>query len=141
MQEQPQDNQPAKSAPAGSIDDPRKLRAGYFENIGLTAAHIGDAVRSEGKRLRNTDYFSIVALPVFSLILAIFATNMMLTPYRPFGVLAFFLALMYFIGARIGVIRALSARQAHLIFNIMLATFMLGCTFALLIFEVLRSLP
>jgi hypothetical protein len=54
---------------------------------------------------------------------------------------AFFLSLLYFIGARIGVLRALSARHTHLIFNVLLATFMLGCTFALLIFEIMRTLP
>jgi hypothetical protein len=130
--------QPAGPSP---VDDPKKLRAGYFQSIFETAQHIRDSVGSEGNRLRNADYISIICLPVFSLILAVFATNIMLTNYRPIFVVAFFLSLLYFIGARIGVLRALSARHTHLIFNVLLATFMLGCTFALLIFEIMRTLP
>lgn len=138
MQDSPANKEPAM---AGPVDDPKKLRAGYFENLAATASHIGSSIRSEGKRLRNSDYFSIAALPIFAILLAVFAGNWMLTAARPFAVLAFFVALLYFIGARIGIVRSLTPRQAHLIFNIILATFMLGCTFALLIFELIRTLP
>jgi len=142
MQEQPNMNDATpQPADASAIDDPKKLRAGYFQNIFETFTHIRQSVASEGNRLRNADYISIICLPIFSLLLAVFATNIMLTSYRPLFVLGFFGALLYFIGARIGVLKALSARHTHLVFNIILATFMLGCTFALAIFEVMRTMP
>jgi uncharacterized membrane protein len=125
---------------AGADDDPKKLRSGYFEGIAETMEHVRSAIASEGKRLRTSDVLSIVLLPIFALLLAIFAANIMLTPYRPLFAVLFFFALLYFIGGRIGVLRALTPRQTHLLFNIILASFMLGCTMALLIFEVMRYL-
>jgi uncharacterized membrane protein len=126
---------------AGAVDDPKKLRSGYWVSIAETCKHVRTSIQSEGKRLRTTDYVSIILLPVFALLLAVFAANIMLTTYRPFFAVAFFIALLYFIGARIGVLRALTPRQTHLTFNVIIATFMLGCTFALLVFEVIRLLP
>lgn len=126
---------------AGAADDPKKLRAGYFESIVETGKHVRTAIAAEGKRLRTSDYFSIICLPVFALLLAVFAANIMLTTYRPLFALAFFVSLLYFIGARIGILRALTTRQTHLIFNVIIATFMLGCTFALLVFEIIRLIP
>jgi len=133
-------NEPSTQA-AGASDDPKKLRIGYFEGIVETVKHISVSINSESKRLRNSDYFSVIALPIFAVLLAVFAANIMLTTYRPFFALAFFCSLLYFIGARIGVLRVLTTRQTHLVFNVILATFMAGCTFALLVFEVIRLLP
>lgn len=132
-------NEPSTQA-AGASDDPKKLRLGYFDALVETAKHVQMSIAAESKRLRNSDYFSIICLPVFALLLAVFAANIMLTTYRPLLALAFFCALLYFIGARIGVLRVLTTRQTHLLFNVILATFMLGCTFALLVFEVIRLL-
>jgi uncharacterized membrane protein len=129
------------SQAASASDDPQKLRAGYWQSIGETATHVRKSIVSEGKRLRTSDYFSIICLPVFALLLAVFAANIMLTAYRPLFAIAFFGALLYFIGARIGILRVLTTRQTHLVFNVIIASFMLGCTFALLIFEVIRLLP
>jgi len=129
------------SQAAGAQEDPQKLRAGYWKSVADTCKHVKTSIASEGKRLRTSDYFSIICLPIFALLLAVFAANIMLTAYRPLFALAFFGSLLYFIGARIGILRALTARQTHLTFNVIVATFMLGCTFALLVFEAIRLMP
>jgi hypothetical protein len=133
-------NDPGTQA-APASDDPKKNRAGYFQAISETVQHVQNSIASEGKRLRTSDYISIIALPIFAVLLAIFAANLMLTEYRPIFAVAFYVALLYFIGGRIGVLRVLTPRQTHLVFNILLATFMLGCTFALLVFEAIRLMP
>src|ERR1700730_2738954 len=82
---------------SGASDDPKKMRAGYFENIFETTKHIQNSIASEGKRLRTSDYVSIILLPIFALLLAVFAANVLLTSYRPVIVGLFFATLLYFI--------------------------------------------
>jgi hypothetical protein len=79
-------------------------------------------------------------LPIASIMLAVCSAMPGGLSIRPFLVTTFLLALLYFIGARIGILRALTLRQTHLIMSIISATFMLGATFALLMYEVMRSL-
>jgi hypothetical protein len=135
--------QPSAAGSGGSVpvDDPRKLRLGYWRNITETVKHIRTSIAAEGKRIRASDYISIICLPVFSLLLAVFATNIILTPWRPLLVFVFFSVLLYFIGGRIGIMRSMSARETHLMFNILMATFMVGVTFSMLVFELIRNLP
>ncbi len=38
---------------SGASDDPKKMRAGYFENIFETIKHIQSAIASEGKRPKD----------------------------------------------------------------------------------------
>jgi hypothetical protein len=64
-----------------------------------------------------------------------------LTTWRPLLVFVFFSVLLYFIGGRIGIMRSMSARETHLMFNILMATFMVGVTFSMLVFELIRNLP
>ena len=126
--------------PVGIAADPKALRATYFENIGASWKHICQAMATEGKKLRGTDYVSVILLPIASVTLAICSATPSGLAIRPFLVTAFCLALLYFIGARIGILRALTLRQTHLILSIISATFMLGATFALLMFEIMRQL-
>lgn len=141
MQEPSKANQqpagPGSSAPA----DPKALRMGYWRSVNLTMKHIASAVSSEGQRVRSTDIGPIVAVAVFSVLIAVFASSVILTPFRPLLVLLFLLTLLYFIGGRIGIMRNFNARETHLVFNMMIAMFMLGCTASLLLFEIIRSLP
>ncbi|HEY9773746.1 MAG TPA: hypothetical protein V6C81_08040 [Planktothrix sp.] len=139
MSEQPT-QQPAPAGDSAKVD-PKSLRMGYWQSVALTMKHIQASVSSEGQRVRSSDILPIVSIAVLAVLIAIFAGNAMLSSARPFLVLAFFLTLLYFVGGRIGVMRSLNSRQTHLIFNMLIAMFMLGCTASLLLFEVLRTLP
>lgn len=123
----------------GAAVDPKTMRASYLENVGASFKHIRDAMDAEGKKLRGSDYVSVLMLPVASVALAICSAMPGGLTIRPFLVTAFCLALLYFIGARIGILRALTLRQTHLLLSIICATFMLGATFALLMYEIMRS--
>lgn len=120
--------------------DPKALRASYLENVSHSMKHIQDAINSEGKKLRGSDYISVLMVPIASVMLAICSAIPGGLAVRPFLVTAFALALLYFIGARIGILRALTHRQTHLIMSIISATFMLGATFALLMYEIMRNI-
>ena len=126
--------------PVSAAADPKAMRASYMENVGASMKHIQDALETEGKKLRGTDYISVLMLPVASVMLAICSAMPGGLAVRPFLVTTFCLALLYFIGARIGILRALTLRQTHLVLSIISATFMLGATFALLMFEIMRSI-
>ncbi len=126
--------------PVSAAADPKAMRASYMENVGASMKHIQEALETEGKKLRGTDYISVLLLPIASVLLAICSAMPGGLALRPFLVTTFGLALLYFIGARIGILRALTLRQTHLILSIISATFMLGATFALLMYEVMRNI-
>lgn len=126
--------------PVSAAADPKAMRASYMENVGASVKHMQEALETEGKKLRGTDYISVLMLPVASVMLAICSAMPGGLAVRPFLVTTFCLALLYFIGARIGILRALTLRQTHLVLSIISATFMLGATFALLMFEIMRSI-
>lgn len=134
------------SAPAGNTSpsesaakDPKSMRAGYFENIFETIKHIRASVSSEGRKLRGSDYLSIILLPVVSVVLCLGCFALAQTePFKGIFVAALNLVVLYFIGARFGIIRALTHRQAHLVWVLLMAVFMLGITFSLLMFELGR---
>ncbi len=120
--------------------DPKAMRASYVENVNHSMKHIQEALSSEGKKLRGSDYLSVLMVPIASVMLAICSAMPGGLSIRPFLVAAFALALLYFIGARIGILRALTMRQTHLVMSIISATFMLGATFALLMYEIMRNI-
>ncbi|CAN5232146.1 hypothetical protein BH10CYA1_BH10CYA1_08170 [soil metagenome] len=126
--------------PISAAADPKAMRASYLENVGASMKHIQEAMDTEGKKLRGTDYISVLMLPIASVMLAICSAMPGGLAIRPFLVTTFCLALLYFIGARIGILRALTLRQTHLILSIISATFMLGASFALLMYEVMRNI-
>jgi hypothetical protein len=129
-----------EEVPVGAATDPKALRASYVENVGQSMKHIQEALSTEGKKLRGSDYISVLMLPIASILLAICSAMPGGLTIRPFLVTTFLLSLLYFIGARIGILRALTLRQTHLVMSIISATFMLGATFALLMYEIMRSL-
>jgi hypothetical protein len=125
-----------EEVPVGAATDPKALRASYVENVGQSMKHIQEALSTEGKKLRGSDYISVLMLPIASILLAICSAMPGGLTIRPFLVTTF----LHFIGARIGILRALTLRQTHLVMSIISATFMLGATFALLMYEIMRSL-
>jgi hypothetical protein len=141
MQEPSNANQPATAGAGTSAPaDPKALRLGYWQSVSMTIKHIATSVSTEGQRVRSTDIVPIVCIPIFAILLAFFASSVALSPGRPILVFIFLLALLYFVGGRIGVMRNFNARETHLVFNMLIAMFMVGATCALLLFEVVRLL-
>lgn len=123
---------------ADGSTDPKALRASYSDNLTSSWKHICEALGSEGKNTRTSDLVSILLLPVASITLAICSAAPGGLAVRPFMVVAFCLALMYYIGGRIGILKSLTMRQTHLVLQIISATFMLGAAFSLLMYEIMR---
>lgn len=105
------------------IVDPKSMRAGYWDNLSASLAHIREAVSIEGKRLRGSDYLSIALLPIASVSLAVCSSNPAGLVVRPYLVSFFLVVLLYFIGGRIGIVRPMTTRQTHLFFVIIFAAF------------------
>ena len=57
--------------PVSAAADPKAMRASYMENVSASVKHIREALDSEGKKLRGTDYISVLMLPIASVTLAI----------------------------------------------------------------------
>lgn len=130
---------PVENQDSTAVSDPKALRASYWGNITAALKHMQEAVEVEGRKLRGADYVSVIMLPIASVVLAICSATPHGLTVRPFLVLFFCIALLYFIGARIGILRSLNHRQTHLVLSIISATFLLGATFSLLMYEVMRQ--
>jgi len=118
----------------------RALRAGFWQNVIGSFDHINRAVKAEGKRLRVSDYVSVILLPVAAILLAWASSSYEGLTFRPYIVLLFNFIALYFIASRIGIIRTLTYRQTHLVWVIICASFLLGCVFSLLIFDFMKTL-
>jgi len=116
--------------------DPKAMRASYFGNVFESIKHIKASGATEGRKPRGSDYLSIILLPVVAVILCLTCFSVAaVEPFKAIFVCLLNLVILYFIGARIGIIRSLNHRQAHLVWVLIMATFMLGCTFSLFMFE------
>jgi len=122
----------------GAATDPKRLRASFWGNLASAAAHIRQASSSESSRLRGSDYVSVISFPLAAVLLASsqFMPNGIML--RPWFVLFLLISLLYFIASRIGVVKSFTPRQAHLVWMIVVATFITGSVFALFVFEILR---
>ena len=79
--------------PVSAAADPKAMRASYMENVGASVKHMQEALETEGKKLRGTDYISVLMLPVASVMLAICSAMPGGLAVRPFLVTTFCLAL------------------------------------------------
>lgn len=121
--------------------DPASLRATYWENIDESVQHIRASIKSEGNKLRASDYISLVMVPTAAMALATCSLTRSLLAVRPWLVLTYLLVTLYFIGQRIGIIKSMTPRQTYLIFYLLINCVFLGATGALMLFEILRNLP
>lgn len=122
----------------GTAADPKANRATFWGNLWEAIAHIRSSISSEGTRLRGSDYVSVFTFPAAAILLVFcqFIPNGL--TYRPWVVLFLLLALLYFVASRIGVVKSFTSRQAHLVWMIIVATFISGAVFSLFVFEILR---
>lgn len=122
----------------GAATDPKRLRASFWGNLASAASHIRQATGSDSSRLRGSDYVSVISFPLAAVLLASSQFMPNGIAMRPWFVLFLLLSLFYFIASRIGVVKSFTPRQAHLVWMIVVATFISGAVFALFVFEILR---
>jgi hypothetical protein len=80
---------------------------------------------------RGSDKLNAAVLP-FACVLLILAICTVSTPQlKALSFLAPMAAFIYYLSARIGIVRTMNTRQAYLTFHMLLATFLLGGTVAL----------
>lgn len=113
---------------------PQKVeRLSFWPNLSQSFKHIRESVKHEGHRMRKSDPLTVWLVPSLAVILAV--VSMSTGHLRvAVGVLAYISVLAY-IGARIGIVRSMSFRQTNLVWHVMLATFISGLLFALIVFE------
>lgn len=123
---------------SGAVSAPKHLRASFWGNLSSAFKHIRAASNAESSRLRGSDYVSVISFPLAAVLLASSAFMPHGILLRPWFVLFLLIALLYFIASRIGVVKSFTPRQAHLVWMIVVATFITGSVFALFLFEILR---
>jgi len=108
-------------------------RLGFVDNLAATARHVSSSVNSHGGQIRKEDYWSILLVPMTSigLLVAVLSAGWARMAVSTLALAA----LLYYILARIGVMRGLTERQAVLVWHIIMATFLMGITFAFVYLE------
>lgn len=110
---------------------PEYKRLPFGPNVASSLGYLRTSAEIEGARLRGSDFLSVVLLPASCALLVAVSwyftsvevrTALFLLPLMAFG---------YYIGVRVGIVRGLTTRQAFLVWHILMATFLLGCTFTL----------
>lgn len=117
---EPEENQPIE-------------RLKFWPNLGTSFKHIRESVRSEGNRIRKTDPITIFLVPVACIVLAYasFASGWL----RLLIATLTFFSMLFYVAARIGIVRSMNHRQTNLVWHIMMAMFMAGIVFALMFKE------
>ena len=132
------DENPTPNTSGGAATDPKHLRASFWGNLSSAASHIKQATHTESSRLRGSDYISVISFPTAAILLASSQFIPNGSTFRPWFVLFLLMALLYFIATRIGVVKSFTPRQAHLVWMMIVATFIAGSVFSLFVFEILR---
>lgn len=122
--------EPAKKIPEGDFGGPR--RAG-FRNVIAAIKHINEASVAESVKQRISDYVTIllVVVCILSLVAAValpLAPGLKLLPL----LLTIGAVIIYMIN-RLGIIVSLTARQALIVWQIVIASFWLGVTSSMMV--------
>lgn len=121
-----------------AIADQGSQRLSFWPNVRASFKHIRESVKAEGSNIRKADPFTVWLLPVVILILA--CATVLGTWFRiGFGLLAFGSAL-YYILARIGIVRNMTHRQTNMVWHLLMISFIGGLLFAFFYLELLKVL-
>jgi hypothetical protein len=123
----------SEDAAATPVYTEEGTRPPFFANIAGSINYMRQAANKEGAHLRNSDLPSVVLLPFSCLLLVAVSWFFTGPEVRAALFLLPLLAFCYYIGMRIGIVKGLTTRQAYLVWHILMATFLLGCTFTLFV--------
>lgn len=127
-------------SPTTELQPQQIPRLGFWPNLMASFKHIRIAVNDEGNKLRKSDPLTIWLVPASAVILLIVT----LTPQgwlRCTTALVAYMSVIFYIMARIGIVRALNNRQTNLVWHLLLASFLGGILFAFTLLEFLRDVP
>ncbi|MBI5174186.1 MAG: hypothetical protein SFV17_24100 [Candidatus Obscuribacter sp.] len=113
-------------------------RLGFVDNVKEAFRHISRSVKAQRGRIRSADYLSIFLVPVTCI--ALMAASFCASWSRLIVSLIALCSVLFYVLARIGIMRTLNERQAALIWHILMSTFLMGITFAFVFLEILNSL-
>ena len=122
---------------SGNVQNPSSDPPPGFERPPLLPTIISSiqymraSAEEEGKNLRGSDLGSVVLLPVSCLLLVVASWAFSSAEIRAVLFVLPLMAFFYYIGIRLGIVRSFSTRQAYVTWHILVATFLLGCTFTL----------
>ncbi|MBX3137941.1 hypothetical protein KF707_17070 [Candidatus Obscuribacterales bacterium] len=120
-------------SPAASKDSVQTPRRQGLKNFVLALKHINEASVAENVKQRFSDYVTI-ALVVLCILSLVVAVSLDVPPGVKFLPLAFTVgAVLFYIINRMGIIISLTARQALIVWQILVAGFWLGVTSAMLV--------
>jgi hypothetical protein len=125
--------------PVSLVEEPIKVpRLGFSENITESIKHVKKSVDSQGSHMRASDKISAFLVPAtgFGLMLAVLCAGWA----RMFISIMCMASLLYYILGRIGIMRTLNARQATLVWHILLGTFLLGIVFTFVYLEIINRI-
>jgi Na+-transporting NADH:ubiquinone oxidoreductase subunit NqrB len=111
-------------------------RLGFAANVSEAAKHIHTSVNSQGTSVRASDKLSAFLVPATSA--GLMAAVLCAGWARMAISVICMAALLYYILGRIGIMRTLNARQATLIWHIILGTFLLGIVFTFVYLEIVN---
>lgn len=121
--------------PAGVTPLPR---LGFADNVKEAAKHVGQSVKSQSGKTRQSDILSAMLMPVTCI--ALVAASVCANWARLVVALLALCSVLFYVLSRIGIMRTLNERQAVLVWHILSATFLMGITFAFVFLEILNSL-
>ena len=113
-------------------------RLSFVDNVKEAFRHVRRSVNSQGGKVRTADHLSIWLVPVTCV--ALMAASFTASWARLIISLLALCSVLFYVLARIGIMRTLNERQAALIWHILMATFLMGITFAFVFLEILNSL-
>ncbi len=111
-------------------------RLPFGPNLMATLKHIRAAVKAEGDRMRKSDPLTLWLVPGLAVALA--CVSFSHGVLRILISLLAYLAVLAYILTRIGIVRSLSHRQTNLVWHLLMAEFISGLIFALLVFEIVH---
>jgi hypothetical protein len=120
-------------------DDPVDPEAGQFprraglSNLYLAIKHINDASTADNVKQRFSDYVTIV-LVIMCILSLVMAVSVQVSPVLKLLPLLFTVgSVVFYIINRLGIMISLTARQALIVWQILVAGFWLGVTSAMLV--------
>lgn len=123
-------DEPAKRTPEGDFGGPR--RAG-FRNVFAAFKHINEASVTDSVKQRMSDYVTIL-LVVVCILSLVAAVGLPLAPgLKLLPLLLTIGAVVIYMINRLGIIISLTARQALIVWQIVIASFWLGVTSSMMV--------
>ena len=120
-------NNPVPSDSAQAAAQAQRLP--LFQQLSTSVGYMRESANTEFKRAGDVQ--NALLLPISCLLLVVAICMSCPAPLRMVSFMVPLFCFSYYIANRIGIVRTFNARQAYLTWHVLIATFLLGGTFAL----------